>query len=676
MRQNQKKKLSPDSLPLFQALDLVHSTKEQLQTGLPDTPFRLAFEDGTIVTTKARTIWSWHLWKIHRTFQLTPILVRHHIGKAVITPDTHIGILTSIKRDYHTVYNHDGSSKDIDRVNKLIHECYNEMYNAMIVDLEEYVSGANILDILEMLKEPTIVKANKMLFAEPNITSQFIEERYAEIAEVFHKSEALKRNSVAVSYRCKLVKQPQLLQCVTARGFMSDVDGANFREPMLHGYAQGMRKLSAYAADSRMASLSAFSQHAIMSRFQYVNRSMQILNSDMKNIHRVDCGTTNYTIVTVDTMPKLNEFVGKYIMNKYGAWEVIDHTDESLLNKPLKLRTLQDCIHPDRHGVCMRCLGDLYTGYVEGDGLGQATTQHVKQSESQGVLSVKHFTANAFDFVTDISKLTAKYFIQPSTDKANLYVSETFKSRGGQIIFNPKEIENINNLTENDSLSELTISRYAKLTKIQCRTATDNVEVIEMISVENGTNHSILTSYSLNYILQYGWTINSNGHYVVDLANWDTTKPFFCFPRKKIDLVAAGKEFSNFMKGNKKKEVGETKSVVDYDNLGQAIRAFQDISIPYSAIKVSHIEVMLYGLLAADPDNQDYRLPNPLNRKSAKFVPFYDKVTYGNIATAMAYENQGGIIESPASYILDNRSPSDYEYYLLGQEKIKRREYA
>lgn len=666
-------KLSVENLPLIQASEIAYLPKEMLDTAMPNRPFRLVFEDGVIVTTKERTIWSWYLWKIHRMYTLTPLLKSHHIGRAVITPDVHIGILTKIRRDYHQVYNSDGSDRNMDHINKLIHESYNDMYNGLTTDLEEYVSGANILDILEMLKHPVIAKANELIVNNKNITASYIDERYKEVAEVLKHAPELKRNSVAIAYRSKLVKQPQLLQCVTARGFMSDVDGANFRHPMRYGYAQGMRHLRDYAADSRMASLSAFSQHSTMSEFQYTNRSLQILNEDLRNIHHVDCGTKSFTWVTIDSLPKLEQYIGKYIMNDYGLWEPIDITNKKLLNKPLRLRTLQDCKTHDRHGVCMRCFGDLYTSYVSTDGLGQSTVQHVQQRQSQSVLSVKHFAENAFDHIVDIPLDTAKYFNQPEKDKSHLYVRESFIKNDGKIIFMAEEIENINNLIDIDSLSELTISRYAKLTKIQCRTFKDNVETTTMVSVENGTSYSILTGDSLMYILRAGWEIDEKGNYVVSLRNWDVNKPFFTFPRRKVDMVAAGKRVSEFLKGSKKRDKNSDQTIVNFTDLGQALMAFQDMTIQYSKIRVSHIEVMLYGLLAADPDNKDYRAPDPLNRKSAKFVSFIEKVNFGNIATAMAYENQGGILEMPSSYVIDKRSPSSYEYYVMSQEDIERR---
>ena len=52
-------------LPILLATDILHLTEEEI-FDLEYELFELQFKDGNIETTKARTIWSWLLWDIHR----------------------------------------------------------------------------------------------------------------------------------------------------------------------------------------------------------------------------------------------------------------------------------------------------------------------------------------------------------------------------------------------------------------------------------------------------------------------------------------------------------------------------------------------------------------------------------------------------------------------------------
>ena len=54
-----------NTLPLLKACDLLYLSEEQI-FALEHDIFELVFVDGTIETTKERTIWSWLLWDIHR----------------------------------------------------------------------------------------------------------------------------------------------------------------------------------------------------------------------------------------------------------------------------------------------------------------------------------------------------------------------------------------------------------------------------------------------------------------------------------------------------------------------------------------------------------------------------------------------------------------------------------
>lgn len=657
-------------LPVLVAADILHISEEEI-FALPEDIFELHFFDGVIATTKERTIWSWLLWDIHRQYPDTPLSINHHIGNKSLTPMSHANILSVIKTACKDLYQDPTVAySNMMALNRVVHASFNNMYNVLTYRLQEYVSTASALDILEVLNHPIIKETNDSIASCVNVTAIMIDKAHDKIERVLMTDDSLIGNSVAIAVRNKLVKANQLIQCISARGFISEVNDQNFKTPMLTSYSTGMRTLAAYAMDSRTASISAFSQESTMRSLQYQNRSFQILNSDIRTIHHVDCGTTNTTEIFIDSMDKLNEYVGIYYLNDSEQWEVINTTNIKLLNKPLRIRTVVDCIYPDRHGLCAKCFGDLATSMIDGDKIGQQISAHVQAKLSQGALSVKHYSSNSRDSVYNLSAVAKKYFSKHPAKHTKIMVNPSVINDFGYIVFNPDEVENINNLDSAESIKTVSISRYTKVTSLMVEYKSGEFIEQESVDIERGTKSASLTTEALNYVLENKWVVDEKGNYRVSMKNWDVAKPFLQVPRKKADLVLAGKNFDLFLKGVSSKGKGENDSIISFENFGNALMAFQDLTIEHIPMRVSHMQIMMYGLMAADPVNGDFRLPNPLDRKSGRFVSFRDKVNNGNIATAMAYERQGKILMDPASFTNTKRSFSDFEYFILGGELL------
>ncbi|WP_170771217.1 hypothetical protein, partial [Bacillus wiedmannii] len=60
-------------------------------------------------------------------------------------------------------------------LNKTIHRAFNNMYNVLTVELEEYIVGANSFELLEVLKHPVVKAANDVIMTTPSITAEQID---------------------------------------------------------------------------------------------------------------------------------------------------------------------------------------------------------------------------------------------------------------------------------------------------------------------------------------------------------------------------------------------------------------------------------------------------------------------------------------------------------------------
>lgn len=631
----------------------------------PHVLLELVFHDGVIVTTIQRTIWSYLLWDILKDNLSVPVSRHFHIGTANVTPMMHATILSRIMTACRPLY------VDAGLLYQRIHNSFNNMYNVLTTRLQEYVGTTSALDLLEAMEHPRILELNTYISNNPRITAPEIDRIHEEIEEILLTDTSLMSNAIAIALRNNLVKSRQMIQCISARGYMSEVNGQNFKTPMLTSYSAGMRTLSAYAMDSRTASIAAFSQESTMRTFQYQNRSFQILNSTITNLHKGDCGTRSTTQIFIDTAEKLKQYVGMYRMDDNEQWVLINTRDLKLLNVPLRVRTLTDCINPDRHGFCYKCFGDLAHSMIEGDKIGALISGHVQSKLSQGALSVKHFSSNTLDSIYYLSIEAKKYFSEHPTKHTTIMLNPFLVERKGTLIFDMEEVRNLNNLDNVESIQTVSIGRYTKISQIGVEYTEGEWTTSETVSIENNSKSASLTAEALLYLLENKWTVDDRGFYRVDMSRWDVKQPFMQVPRKKTDMVLSGKRFDEFLKGVSSKGRRVNNSIVAFSNFGDAMMAFQEITIEHIPMRVSHMQIMLYGLLAADPANNDYRLPNPTDRKSATFVTFRDKLNNGNLAIAMAYERQGGILMNPLSYINTNRSFSDYEFFILGGEKLK-----
>lgn len=655
------------------ASDLMSKSIEEM-FGLEPNIFELEFEDGVIVTTRERTIWSWILWDVHRVFPETPLLMEHHIGNARITPTTHRDVLTRIKRSAKRVYDHDEPLTFKMGINDIIHASFNNLYNELTSRLHEYVAGANILDVLRVIKHPEIQAINENIKNNPAVTDIEIDKSYAAIEKILKNDPQFLENSVAIALNNGLVRGGQLLQCISARGYMPEIDGHIFKTPMLNSYSDGVDTLANYACESRMASISAMTQETTMRSLQYQNRSLQILNSDLRTIHYTDCGTTSYTTIVVDTMEKLEQYIGMYIIDEDGNWTMINHKNPDNLNRPLKFRTIADCVYPDRHGVCAKCFGELSSGVIPGDSVGQFVSALTQETQTQGGLSTKHYSKNAVDAKYVLAPEAKKYFALSKSRQTKIFVKPFLVDNNGYIVLAADEVENINNLDMDNSIDDISINRHTKITQVMVQyiDRTDNM-VSEIIDIENGSKFSSLSSDALAYMLKHKWEIDENGNYKVSLKNWNVNLPFMQMPVKKADMVLAGKRFENYLKGISTKTMGDKLTpLTNFEDFGEALMYGQHITADFAPIKVSHLQVMLYDLMAADPEHGDYRLPEPTNRKSGRFIKFRKKVEEGNIATAMAYERQGKLLVRPSSFTNKLRSPSGFDYFVISSDKLNK----
>src|SRR5690606_21001608 len=119
-----------------------------------------------------------------------------------------------------------------------------------------------------------------------------------------------------------------------------------------------------------------------------------------------------------------------------------------LINKVLKIRTLFDCKHPDRYGVCERCYGEQAYSIMPFTNIGHQGTINMQSPIGQLLLSAKHFTSNAdaSSFGFSISDLQ---FVAPTPRMSNTFqIASRLSGLNYKIQVLEKEASGLNSLAQ------------------------------------------------------------------------------------------------------------------------------------------------------------------------------------------------------------------------------------
>lgn len=648
------------------ARSVVNMTEDEV-FGLPNVPINMRFDDGVMQVSRTDTIYSWYLWHVHRVFQDTEILMEHHLAGKTVTPKAHLDILANIRMTAISKYSI-ADFVNVPGINRTIYEATNNLYNGLTVRLEEYITSISILDFMDIHFHPRVKEINDALKNNEYLTNDDITVGHSKILKVLSTDETLTNNPVARAAKHKLVNPGQIMQCISSRGFVTDVDNHRFPYPIKTGYVEGMRNFGEYATESRTATTSEFMTATPMQQSEYLNRLLQMSTSVVKRVHPEDCGSKDAITILTDTAGKLKDMEGIHYFDKDGKEHVISPDDRFLLGKPLKVRTIFTCKHPDRYGVCASCYGDLAHNLVLTDNVGHTAAVEQQSDQSQLILSHKHHTNSAGTRDFTLSPEAQAYLTRKVNHPNNIYLKD-FPDSSVSIVVYIDEGRNLDDLKHLEDLKSISPERVAHLSNLGIMLKRNGIETRELVSVKADTRTASFTMDALEYIHEKGWTINQAGSYVINMDEWDTSKPLLALPEEQFSTVEYSKTIRKFVKGTagvKNPKPTDLKTVVQYDNPSQALSAFHDLVALKLNVNFSHLAIILYATTSQDIEAGDYNLPFSDNRINGEFTRHHEKMKNGNISAAMAYEEQTSTLFNPRSYLFTKRPTHEFDHILLG----------
>ena len=622
-----------------------------------------------VVTNDKECIYSSYFWDLHREYPATPLLPMHHvrsiIGDGRLGSSAHLELvgkcMWSVYEEYVHIHQSNGISAIVfrDILSKRVYQIVNTVYNELSIMSEGFVQSLDILDFIEVTNNPVVKTANNTILP----TQKSIDDTYKVIKDSLYNDPSLKNNTLALAVRGRLVSIDQVLQCVSARGFITDTDSVIFPKPIIVGYVRGLRSFHDSFIESRSAAKSLIFSKSPLQQAEYFSRRLQLMTEVVQNLHPGDCGSTEYVLwhvrgaeyngTTLMRKSDLDQIAGKIYMDTDGILKVVNGKDKSLLGRTLKLRTTIHCSHPDPYGVCSTCFGVLADSVPANTNLGQICCTALAQKSSQSVLSVKHLDGSSVIAGIILNDFQKKY-LKVSSDNNSYLLSPNILNKQVKLIIPAAEAANISDIMEVRDILDLNITRVSVLTEIGI--IVDNVP--ETFKVNINQRLASMTYSLLAYMRTSGWEIDVRGNYVVDMSNWDWNLPMMTLPLRHYNLSDHSAEISTLLESS----VTKLKERDTNASPNTALVELFDLVNDKLTVNLAVLEVVLYATMVVSNRDDDYGLPKTFTTSALGVMK--NTISNRSLSAAMAYESHRELITSPKSFINTNRLDHVFDYLL------------
>lgn len=626
---------------------------------LPEEQHIIEFDDEDVVTHTRATILTWLYFQFFKEYPLAPKLAKWHVENTGFDGRIQIDVISDIFYTIKEHYQDIGDPINANDMDNVCMEIVQSMYNHLSTKNDEYQMSSSLIDLLEILDHPEIVEANKNMVP----TQEGIEgELYPRVGKVIKDSSDLRHNTIQIGVRSGSYPLGQVLQCATALGFSTDIDGAIGRYPIMKGYAQGIINLGQAMLESRKASKAILYNQELIQNTEYFNREVQLVCSYLQRMHRGDCGTTTYIKQTLlkDTS---SFYIGKHYLLEDGTLGAITRENHwDLIGKPIQMRSVLGCQHPDPQGVCEICYGRMSEQMVDpitidgveipGTVIGHESATVVCGRTTSVLFATKHHdsTSHIDEFI--LNRGESMYLNVVDNDE--IFLKPVFKKRRYTLSFLASQLPSITDLSVVDDVRVLKPQRVScignMLVNLGKYDPLGNNEPVEL-HVSSHNRKPSLSLDALAYIKERGWSQNQRGDvFTVDFSDFDISKPLLKLPFVHVNSVEYKEELKQFLFSSKKsskafpgrgiaRASSDRAVLTDFKDVGSALNALINLNPKNLGANIVHFETLLAVLMIRDPNDFDYRMP--INgAETGEFAPYNAVMANRGAGALMAYQGQ------------------------------------
>ena len=666
-------------MEVYKARDFINSN-EEVFNNLPKS-FQLEFEDNvTLPVTKNKLIYSNEFWLFHRTYNKLPILSRHYVDHVLkgkfLTKDTHTKLLTIIGRDVRDVYDYE-LPEDINKIALLDQIITNNIFNKITFLSSAYVTTIHILDFIEINNYPPI----KELVDNTQPNKESIARTYSEVKNILLTDPNIANNNLINSVRTGMVNIGQVLQCVSIRGFLTELDGKILPNPVMTNYTEGLNTLHDILAESRSGAKALFFNDTKIKDTEFFARRLQLLCMSIEEIDYNDCGTTEYLHkrITAPYVDKeagvnypgdLNFMQGKmYLDEETNTLKEITGDDPSLYNKVLKIRSVLYCKAPNKHRICKTCFGKLSLNVNAGAILGHLAPATTTKQSTSAVLSTKHLNTSSIGQSIELDEIGKRILKLGKTD--NLFTLQPYlKTKSLKIVFNREETNGLSDVFTFSSLDNVNPNKISSITNIGVIYTDKGSEISLSIDIGSMNNKPIMTLDFLKYIKQHGLVTDTKGNFIFDMDEWNFSLPILRLPEMEHNFSDHSNQMAQIIESSMA-NISERSKPDSPDS------TLEDLFILVnSKLKVNMVclEVIIYASMVNDIGEQGLNRGSPVRALGVS----RNIIAGRSLSNGLAYQEQDTLIINSESFIKGNRPDSvldvniDPKNVLIALEKRKR----
>jgi len=640
--------------------------------------FTLVFDDGEIETDYKETVYSRMCWDYHVMFPELPLLKRHHLKHVnknrMITVGIHRKLISVVHWDAYDALvvkipgieqlrTPDPAAQVVaaeealrDKLAQMAYRIVNEMNNFADNHLAGDVTSLDILDFVEVILHPEILKIKENL--EPTYESSDIAQ--AKVLDFIMKNDEVKENRLCKATRAGLVKSAQVVQCIGPRGPVTETDSTIFIRPVLSGFAEGLRSLYESLIESRSAAKSLSMSKQELQDTEYFSRKLQLMCMIVQRLHMSDCGSKTYLHWKVKErdLPRIQ---GKYYVDDTGQLKVVRRNSRELIGQTIRMRESIHCNHKDSNGICAVCFGELAYSVPKETNIGHMAATSMTQKSTQGVLSVKHSDSGSGATPIHLTEET-KPFFRVSADGNSYILQRGMEKKVKAIILPGNLCNNITDIYLVNDVRDLNVSNILETPDIGLVVSVGGVDNDISMSVKQEGRLASLTHDFLNHIKEkVGYSFNDRNNVVVPLEGWDFDKNVLSMPLKHYNMSDHSKEIADLIQATmddmeeRDKHVSPDAFLVELYNMVNS----------KLEVNLAVLGVIAYGLMIVSASDWDYNLPKEHTRRG--FGILKTLMANRSLGAAMAYEGHASVILSPWSFTKRDRPSHPFDNILMPQ---------
>ena len=561
----------------------------------------------------------------------------------------------------------------IHRVNLMVWDMNNAIYNLCYRELLKYITSLDILDLLEVQGHSKLKQAMERVRDELSVSS--IEDSYKVLEDILANDKGLRKNPVSQAFIGGSVNPKQLRQVLAAIGYRVEIDSTIFGTPIGTSFTEGIRDMYSFSIESRSAARALFFSKDAIAKSETFAKHLQLLMMPITKLMYGDCGNRDVSKMFIRPLdhPSMVEgskgdlysLVGKlYKLEPTDAeFMVIKMNDKHLIGKDIYMRRANTCKLTNPHHVCSSCFGALSTNLPIQTNLGHYAANALMKPASQSILSIKHLisSATASDaiidkvsrnimhvagpkFILDIDSIASFDKVTIKLKKDEAFVIKDIRNKSDLQKVNPERASNITNI-------------YMELTK--------GDEVIKnTLEVGNVHRTGRLSAKFFEYILINGYTMDNKGNYIIDLGKWRLKSAFMVLPEVEFSYFTLFLSIAKMIKTRSILKGGTSRDTPD-----SLIYKLFDLINTKLSVNIAYIELIVYALSAKDLPNDDYSLARGTDNPA--LLPLADAITARGLGALTAYGLTSAKSINPLTLISKSKVSHPLDVLLFPNEHLR-----